>query len=127
MTGRRLLTVALAPSLALAAWALLRLLGVDLTVSVGDGTVGAADVVVAALVGALAGWTVVRLLERHSRRPRICWVVLGSAALAVSIIGPASLADGASIAALIALHVLVAIVVIGGFAETLPSSRELAD
>jgi hypothetical protein len=36
------------------------------------------------------------------------------------VIGPAWLADGASGAALIALHVVVAVVVIHGFARTLP-------
>jgi Family of unknown function (DUF6069) len=64
---------------------------------------------------------VVRLLERLSRRPRRLWSFVGSTALAVSIIGPAWLADGASSVALIALHFVVAIVVISGFAGTLPA------
>jgi hypothetical protein len=119
-TRRRIGTVVLAPAAALAGWAVFRLLGVDLVVSTGDGTVGAADVVAAALVGALAGWVVVRLLERHSRRPWFWWPALGTTALTVSTIGPSHLAEGTSAAALTALHFLTAIVVISGFATTLP-------
>ena len=118
-TRRRIGTVVLAPAAALAGWAVFRLLGVDLVVSIGDGTVGTAGVA-AALVGALAGWVVVRLLERHSRRPWLWWPALGSTALAVSTIGPSHLAEGTSGVALTALHFLTAIVVISGFATTLP-------
>jgi hypothetical protein len=46
-TRRRIVTVALAPAAALAAWALVTLLGIDLVVSTGDGTVGPADVLTA--------------------------------------------------------------------------------
>ena len=119
-TRRRIGTVVLAPAAALTAWALIRLIGIDLVVSTGDRTVGPVDVAAAALVGALAGWLVVRLLERHSRRPRLWWSFVGSTALAVSVVGPAWLADGASSVALIALHVVTAVVLISGFAVTLP-------
>jgi hypothetical protein len=68
-TRRRIATVVLAPVAALSLWALIRLIGVELVVSTGDGVVGPADVAVAALVGAAGGWLVVRLLERHSRSP----------------------------------------------------------
>jgi Family of unknown function (DUF6069) len=122
-TRRRIGTVALAPATALVTWAFIRLIGVDLVVSAGRGTVGAGDVVVAALLGALAGWFVVRLLERRTRRPRLWWAIVGSTALAVSIIGPAWLADGASAVALITLHIATAVVVINGFARTLPAYR----
>ncbi len=126
-TRRRIGTVVLAPAAALTAWAFIRLIGIDLVVSAGDGTVGPADVVVAALVGALAGWFVVRLLERHSRHPRLWWSFVGSTALAVSIIGPAWLADGASSVALIALHVVTAVVVISGFAGTVQVSHSVGE
>jgi two-component system sensor histidine kinase DesK len=52
-TRRRLATVLLAPIAALGAWALLRLDGVDLAVTTGDGTVGPVDVVTSALIGAV--------------------------------------------------------------------------
>jgi hypothetical protein len=85
---RRIATVALAPVAALTAWGLIQLVGIELTVSVGDGTVGPADVLEAALLAASAGWLVARLLERYSRHPRQRWLFVGSTALAVSIIGP---------------------------------------
>jgi hypothetical protein len=43
-TRRRIFTVLLAPSLALAAWGLVHLIGVDLAVSTGSGEVGPRDV-----------------------------------------------------------------------------------
>jgi Family of unknown function (DUF6069) len=122
-TRRRIGTVVLAPAAALVTWGLIRLIGIDLVVSVGSGSVGPADVLAAALVGTLAGWAVVRLVERHSRYPRSRWAFIGSTALAVSIIGPSWFADGASAVALISLHVVTAVVVISGFAATLPVRR----
>ena len=120
-TRRRIATVVLAPAAALGAWAFLRLVGIELEVSTGNGTVGPVDAVVAALVGALGGWFVVRLVERHTRRPGFWWPPLGSTALAVSTIGPAYLSDGISAVALTGLHFVTAIVVITGFATTLPA------
>jgi Family of unknown function (DUF6069) len=116
---RRLATVALAPTAALAIWAGARLSGVELQVSAGPGRVGPVDVVAAALLGALGAWLVVRLLERRTRRPERWWPVVGSTALAISIIAPTWLADGADGAVLILMHVVVAVVVIRGFAGTL--------
>jgi hypothetical protein len=118
-TRRRIATVVLAPIVALGGWALIRLAGIDLTVSVDPGTVRAADVFAAALVAALGAWGVVLLLERYTRSPRRWWPFIGSTALALSVIGPSYLADGASAAALIGLHVITAVVVITGFASTL--------
>src|SRR5215475_2531414 len=120
-TRRRIGTVVLAPAAALAAWACLRLAGIDFDVKTGDGTVGPADVVAAAFVAGLAAWVVVRLVERHSRSPRLWWARIGSTALAISTIGPAYLSDGVSALALTGLHFVTAIVVITGFATTLPT------
>jgi Family of unknown function (DUF6069) len=123
-TRRRIGTVAFAAAAALVTWACIRLAGVDLVVETGDGTVGPVDVVAAALMGAVGGWLVVRLLERHTRRPAFWWPPLGSTALAISTIGPAYLSDGISAVALTALHFVTAIVVITGFATTLPQCRD---
>jgi Family of unknown function (DUF6069) len=125
-TRRRLGIVLLAPVAALVAWAVIRLAGIELVVSIGDGTVGPADVVVAALVGALGGWFVVRLLERHTRSPERWWPAVGSMALAMSTIGPTWLAEDGSGVALTALHFVVGIVVITGFALTLPKCQHEA-
>lgn len=129
ITGRRIATVALAPAAALTAWALIRIAGVELAVSTGDASVGGADVFVASLVGALGGWLVVRLLERHTRNrsPRRLWAFLGSTTLALSMIGPSWFADGASAVALMSLHLVTALVVIVGFATTLPRRAETGE
>jgi hypothetical protein len=87
-TRRRIATVVLAPIVALGGWALIRLAGIDLTVSVDPGTVRAGDVFAAALVAALGAWGVVLLLERYTRSPRRWWPFIGSTALALSVIGP---------------------------------------
>jgi Family of unknown function (DUF6069) len=118
-TRRRMATVVLAPAAALCLWGLYQFAGIDLVVTTGDGSVGAADVVVAATLAGLGGWLVVRLLERHSRRPGLWWPLLGSTALAVSTMGPAYFSDGVSAVALTGLHFVTAIVVIVGFATTL--------
>jgi Family of unknown function (DUF6069) len=118
-TRYRLGIVVVTPAAALAAWVLTQLAGIDLAVSSGDGTVGPADVAAAAIVAALVAWVVVWMLERHSRQPRRAWALSGSTALAISIVGPAWLADGASAVALLLLHVVTAVVVMTGFARTL--------
>jgi hypothetical protein len=121
LTSRRAATVVAAPAAALAVWALTRVMGVDLVLKSGHGTVGPGAVVATALVAALAGWLVVRQVERRSAQPQRLWVLIGSTALGLSLIGPSWLADGTSAVALISLHVVTAAVVIGGFAATLPA------
>ena len=122
-TRRRIATVILAPAAALAAWALIRLIGIDLVVSTGSGKVGPLDVVAAAVIAALAGWGAARALERRSARPRARWSLAASTGLAVSIIGPSWFADGSSAVALIVLHFVTAVVVIAGFVPTVSVSR----
>jgi hypothetical protein len=43
------------------------------------------------------------------------------------MIGPAWLADGADAMSLMSLHLVTALVVIGGFARTLPTRREAGE
>ena len=108
--------VAAAMAVALAIWALARLLDVELTVGKGADTsqVGAADVLVAALVAGLAAWGVQALLAR--RGAARWWPLVGSTALAVSVAGPSWLADGLAAVVLIAMHLAVGVVLIAGFA-----------
>jgi hypothetical protein len=118
-TRGRLITVGLAPAAALAAWGIERSLGADLVLK--DGTsVGAGNVVLAAVIASVAAWFVVRWIERHSSRPRAVWAFVGSTGLAVSGIGPSWLADGATALLLFGLHFVTAVVVITGFMRTLP-------
>jgi Family of unknown function (DUF6069) len=123
-TRGRIATVVLAPVAALVTWGFMLLAGIDFAVETGDGSVGPVDVVVAAVAAGLGGWFVVRLLERHTRRPGLWWPALGSSALAVATLGPTYLADDTTAVALTALHFVTAIVVITGFETTLPAWRD---
>jgi uncharacterized protein DUF6069 len=123
-TRRRIATVVLAPVAAFATWAVARLIGIDLVVTAGSGTVGPANLLTAALLGALGGWVAARVLERRSRRPRAWWSFSSSTACAVSMIGPSWLADGSSAVALMAMHLVTAAVVIAGMAGTVPVRRD---
>jgi hypothetical protein len=109
--------VAVATVAALVIWAAVRLLGVDLAIE--TGTVGPVDVVVAVLLAGAAAWAVHRGLS-HSAGTARWWPFVGSTALAVSIIGPSYLADGAAGVALIGMHLVVGAILILGFARFVP-------
>jgi uncharacterized protein DUF6069 len=119
-TRGSLAVVAAGMATALVAWAVIQLLGIDLTVEAGSGTaqVGAVDVLLASLVAGLAAWGVYTLLA-HWGQPR-WWPSIGSIGLALSMLGPSYLADGISAFSLICLHILVAVVLITGFARSIP-------
>jgi hypothetical protein len=115
-TWRAAGVVAAAAVVALAIWAVVRLLGVDLTVRIGQDSseVGAVDVLVTTVLAGLAAWGVHRVLARRARTAR-WWPFVGSTAIAVSMIGPSYLADGAAAVALISMHVAVGAVLVWGF------------
>jgi hypothetical protein len=126
-TRSGLAVVAAGVATALVAWAVIRLLGVDLTLKADAGMsqVGAVDVLLASLVAGLAAWGVYALLARW-RRTR-WWPFIGSTALAISITGPSYLADGISAVSLICLHILVGVVLITGFMRAVPRPSHPAD
>lgn len=113
--------VVVAAVVALAIWTVVRLLGVELTVGKGPNPsqVGAVDVLVATLVAGLAAWAVHRMLARNCRTAR-WWPFVGSTAIAVSMLGPSYLADGAAAVALTTMHLIVGAVLITGFARLGP-------
>jgi hypothetical protein len=115
-TRRSAAVVAAAMVVALAIWTLARLLDVELTAGKGADAspVGAADVLVTALLAGLAAWGVHALLVR--RGAARWWPFVGSTALAVSVIGPTWLADGQAAVVLIGMHLAVGAVLIAGFA-----------
>jgi hypothetical protein len=115
-TRRSAAVVAAAVVVALAIWTLARLLDVELTAGKGADAspVGAADVLVTALLAGLAAWGVHALLVR--RGAARWWPFVGSTALAVSVIGPTWLADGQAAVVLIGMHLAVGAVLIAGFA-----------
>jgi Family of unknown function (DUF6069) len=106
---------------ALAIWALAGMLGVELTVGKGQDArpVGAADVVATVVLAGLAAWGVQRLLARRGAAG--WWPFVGSTALAISIIGPTWLADGAASVVLIGMHLAVGFVLIAGFNRYVPA------
>jgi hypothetical protein len=115
------LVIAAAAVLALGLWAIARFLGVDLTVGEGHAArqVGAIDVLLATAVAGLAARAVHLVLIRRRRTAR-WWPFVGSTALAISVIGPSYLADGAAAVVLIGMHLVVGAVVIVGFARYAP-------
>jgi len=126
-TRNSLAVVAAGMAAGLVVWAVVRLLGVELTVESGSGTtqVDVVDVLLATLVAGLAAWGVFALLLRW-RRAR-WWPFVGSTALAISIIGPSYLADGTSAVSLICMHIIVGAVLITGFMRPVPSPYGIAD
>lgn len=121
--ARRALTVAAAAAAALALWTLTGpIAGHDLTAETGGDLrpVGAAAVAAGSLVAGLAGWALLALLERTTGRARRAWTITAAAVLALSMTGPlGSAGDTASMAALSAMHLLVAAILIPGL--TLPA------
>lgn len=82
-----------------------------------DEVVSWANVLAVTILAGLVAWGVAILLERAGKAR---WFpAVGSAALAISIIGPSYLADGASAVALILLHFAVAIVLIVGLTRVI--------
>jgi Family of unknown function (DUF6069) len=110
--------VAVATVVALGTWAVVRLLGVELTVGKGADTsqIGAVEVVAATVLAGLAAWAVHRVLARSPRTAR-WWPFVGTTAIAVSVIGPSYLADGAAAVALISMHLIVGAILIAGLAR----------
>jgi len=114
-SARRSATViALAVIVALAVWALTRLVGAEPTVGKGAdaSAVSAIEVAAAALVSGLAAWGLYTLLARRGWAG--WWPFIGSTLLAVSMNGPSYFSDGASAIALMCMHFAVAIVLIPG-------------
>jgi Family of unknown function (DUF6069) len=110
--------IAVAAAAALAVWAVARLLGVDVEVELGGEIrqVGPADILLATFVAGLAAWVVHSLLARSPRTAR-WWPFVGSTAIAISMLGPSYLSDGAAAVALIAMHLAVGAILVKGLFE----------
>ncbi|MFC7533147.1 DUF6069 family protein [Actinoplanes sp. GCM10030250] len=86
--------------------------GVDLALHSGT-TVGAASVAVAALVAALAGWALLAVLERFTKRARTVWTVVAAVVYGLSLLGPVDAVSTSAVVGLDILHAVVAVVLIG--------------
>jgi Family of unknown function (DUF6069) len=110
--------VAVAAAAALIIWAVARLLGVDVEVELGGEIrqVGPVDILATTIVAGLAAWVVYSFLARTPRTAR-WWPLVGSIALAISMLGPSYQSDGAAAIALIAMHLAVGAILIRGLFE----------
>ena len=112
-----------ATAAAVAIWVVATLAGADLTVSFGSGQpiqkVTVVNVVVAALVGSLAGWGLLALLRRFTTNARAIWTVIAIIFALLSLGGPLSTISSAGTkGSLVAMHLAVATVTIVGLRRT---------
>jgi peptidoglycan/LPS O-acetylase OafA/YrhL len=120
--ARPLAAIAIAATVTGLAWVAGRTAGITYLVDtpLGVRQVGLALTVAATAMAGAMGWGVLALLRRHSRRPRVTWIVLGIVVLAASIVPvfatPAPLSTQLMLSA---LHCVAAAVVIPGLAVTI--------
>lgn len=112
-----------ATAAAVAIWVVATLAGADLTVSFGAvqpiQKVTVVNVVVAALVGSLAGWGLLALLRRFTTNARAVWTVIAIVFALFSLGGPLStIASTGTKVSLVAMHLAVATIVIVGLRRT---------
>ena len=112
-----------ATAAAVAIWIVATMAGAELTVSFGAGQpiqkVTVINVVVAALVGSLAGWGLLALFRRFTTNARAIWTVIAIVFALFSLGGPLSaIASTGTKVALVAMHLAVATVVIVGLRRT---------
>ena len=111
---------------AITIWVVATAAGAELTVSFGPGQpiqkITVVNVVVAALVGSLAGWGLLALLRGFTARARSVWTVTAIVAALVSLVGPLSaIASTGTKASLVAMHLAVATVLILVLRQTEPT------
>ena len=115
-------TVLGATAAAVAIWVVATLAGADLTVSFSGQPIQkitVVNVIVAALVGSLAGWGLLALLRRFSTNARAIWTVIAFVVLLFSLGGPLlATASPSTKVALVAMHLAVATVTIVGLRRT---------
>src|SRR5258705_12144082 len=97
-------------------WAVAVMAGAELMVRFGSGPatkITLVNVVVAALVGSLAGWGLLALLRRFTTKARTVWTVIAVVAALLSLGGPLSATAPAGTKVwLVAMHLAVAGVLI---------------
>lgn len=125
--ARRTLTLAGASLAPAALWLAAQAAGIELTVAMSGRppmTIGLPAVLATAAAASLAGWGALAVLARVSSRPGRSWTVVASAALVLSLLGPAAAeADTATRAVLLAMHLAVAAVLIPGLRRATPGRR----
>jgi hypothetical protein len=122
-TSSPVTTVLGATAAAVAIWIVATLAGAGLTVSFGAGQpiqkITVINVIVAALVGSLAGWGLLALLRRFTTNARAIWTVIAILFALLSLGGPLStISSTGTKVALVAMHLAVATVTIVGLRRT---------
>jgi len=85
----------------------------------GEQHVGAAAVVVTAVLAGLAGWALLTVLERVTRRAFRIWLAVATTVFLLSLLPAAGAAVGAhSVGTLLGLHTIVFAVLVAGFRRT---------
>ena len=111
-----------ATAAATAIWAVATMAGAELTVSYAPGQpmkITVVNVVVAALVGSLAGWGLLALLRRFTAKARAVWTVTAIVTALLSLGGPLSAtASAGTKVSLVAMHLAVATVLISVLRRT---------
>ena len=117
-----------ATAAATAIWAVATAARAELSVSFGSGQpmkITVVNVVVAALLGSLAGWGLLALLRRFTTKARAVWTVTAMVAALLSLGGPLSAtASAGTKVSLVAMHLAVATVLIAVLRRTTPDSRD---
>ena len=112
-----------ATAAAIAIWAVATMANAELTVSYAPAPptkITVVNVVVAALVGSLAGWGLLALLRRFTAKARTVWTVTAIVAALLSLGGPLSAtASAGTKMSLVAMHLAVATVLIVVLRRTL--------
>lgn len=115
-TGRRAVGAAAAVVVGIVVWIVAEpIFGIDLTAEIGGEPtpVGVVDIAIASLISGLAGWGLLAVLERTTRRPGITWTIIAAAVLAISLAAPLTLATSTAAAlTLTAVHLAVGTTVI---------------
>jgi hypothetical protein len=117
VSARTPLTAVLgATAAAVAIWAVATAAGAELIVTSGSGQpmkITVINVVVAALVGSLAGWGLLALFRRFTAKARAVWTVTAIIVALLSLAGPLSAtASAGTKVSLAAMHLAVATVLI---------------
>lgn len=113
----RWLTVLLAMSLASLLYAITGpIMGIDLQVRAGTGvqTVEGLTVVVFSVATGLAGWALLTLLRKVTRKAETVWRVIASLVLVVSLLGPLGATSVATGVVLVTMHLVVGGVLLVG-------------
>lgn len=121
--GARAATLVAATAVAVAAWLIAHsVLGIH--PKTGSSEVSLYDVATATPVISLIAWFVLSGIDRRASNPRKIWMITAFVVLVLSLIGPVTGAGTSSKLVLAGLHLVVALVLIPGYARTLKTSQE---